>query len=79
MHHEVTLPQLGEDTAEEAEVAEWLVQQGDAVQEGDDLVEMTTDKAAFTVPAPKTGTIAELRVREGDEVTVGEVICIIEE
>lgn len=78
MLYEVKLPDLGEDAAEEATVSYWLVEEGDAVIEGEDLVEMTTDKAAFSVPSPKTGILREKLVEDGDDVTVGEVICLIE-
>lgn len=75
---EVKLPDLGEDAAEEATVSYWLVEEADAVNEGDDLVEMTTDKAAFSVPSPNTGILREKLVEEGDDVTVGDVICVLE-
>ena len=77
---EVTLPPLGDDddAPEEAEVSFWYVDEGEAVEEGQDLVEMVTDKAAFSVPAPAGGTVTSLRVAEGDKVKVGEVIAILE-
>ena len=78
MRYEVTLPSLGDDTIETATVSLWLADEGDIVNENDDLVEMTTDKAAFTVPSPKTGTLAEKLVEEDDEVNVGDVICVLE-
>lgn len=78
MKYEVKLPNLGDDAAEEATVSYWLVEEGDLVHEGDDLVEMTTDKAAFSVQAPKSGTVLEKLVEEGDEVTVGDVLCLLE-
>lgn len=78
MSYEVKLPDLGEDAGEEATVAYWLYEEGDYVKEGDDLVELTTDKAAFTVPSPRDGKIAEIVVQEGDDVVVGDVLCIIE-
>lgn len=78
MRCEVELPSLGEDSSEEANVSYWLVDVGDLVEEGDDLIEMTTDKAAFSVPSPVTGVVVEQLVQEGDDVVVGEVICVIE-
>ena len=79
MATEVKLPPLGEDAPDEAEVSFWYVAEGDQVDEGDDLVEMVTDKAAFTVPAPFSGTVASLEVGEGDKVDVGQVIATVEE
>jgi pyruvate/2-oxoglutarate dehydrogenase complex dihydrolipoamide acyltransferase (E2) component len=78
MRYEVTLPDLGDDTVSTATVSLWLADEGNIVTEDDDLVEMVTDKAAFTVPAPKTGTMVERLVEEDDEVSVGDVLCIIE-
>lgn len=78
MQYEVTLPSLGDDLEEMARVSMWLADEGDIVNENDDLVEMVTDKAAFTVPSPKSGTLVEKLVDEEDEVKVGDVICILE-
>jgi len=77
MRYEVTLPSMGDD-AETAIVSFWLADEGDIVNENDDLVEMTTDKASFTVPSPKTGTLFEKVVEEDDEVRVGDVLCILD-
>jgi biotin carboxyl carrier protein len=70
-----TLPSLGEDAGDEATVSFVYVDSGDIVKEGDDLVEMVTDKATFNVPSPKAGTIKKMRVSEGDTVKVGDPIC----
>lgn len=78
MRYEVKLPDLGDEAGDEATVSYWLVEEGDEVSESDDLVEMTTDKAAFSVPCPKAGVLLEKLVEEGDDVTVGDVLCIIE-
>ena len=51
---------------------------GDKVNEKDDLVEMTTDKAAFNVPSPCSGTLKQILVNEGDVVKVGSVLAMIE-
>jgi pyruvate/2-oxoglutarate dehydrogenase complex dihydrolipoamide acyltransferase (E2) component len=59
-------------------VSYWLVEEGDEVSESDDLVEMTTDKAAFSIPAPKSGVLLEKLVEEGEDVNVGDVLCILE-
>ena len=64
--------------AGEATVSSWMAEEGDEVLEGADLIEMTTDKAAFTLPCPKTGTLTEKSVSEGDEVHVGDLIAVIE-
>lgn len=80
MRYEVCLPSLGEDddAVRGGTVALWHAEIGSEVQEDDDLVEINTDKAAFVVPAPKSGTVLEQRVEEGGYAAVGDVLCIIE-
>lgn len=73
----VLLPQLGEGIAK-ATVTFWHVEIGKNVNEGDDLVELTTDKATFNLPAPASGVLKEILVNEGDEVKVGEALAVIE-
>jgi len=79
MEHNVELPELGDDAPDEAEISFWYVEEGEEVEEGQDLVEMVTDKAAFTVPSPAGGTLKEIKVREGDTVQVGQVMAVIED
>jgi len=79
MAYEVKLPDLGEDAGDEAEVSFWYVDIGEAVKEGQDLVEMVTDKAAFTVPSPSAGTLKEIRVQEGEVTKVGQVMAVLED
>ena len=76
--YEVKLPDLGEDAGNEATVSVWYFEEGDHVGEGDDLVEMTTDKATFAVPSPKAGILAEILANEGDVIASGEVLAILE-
>lgn len=74
----VILPELSEGI-DKATVSYWYFKTGEKVNEKDDLVELTTDKAAFNLPSPCTGRISEIMVQEGDTVNVGEVLAIIEE
>lgn len=76
---EVKLPELGAEAGDEATVSFWIVQEGDEVAEGDDLVEMLTDKANFNVPSPCTGKVAKLAADENDVIKVGDLLCEIEE
>jgi pyruvate dehydrogenase E2 component (dihydrolipoamide acetyltransferase) len=78
MPFSVKLPPLGDDAPDEAEVSFWYVEEGEAVEEGQDMVEMITDKAAFTVPAPVSGTIRTITAKEGEKVKVGQVMAIVE-
>lgn len=74
----VTLPSLGDDAGDEAQVSFVYVNVGDEVKEEADLVEMVTDKATFNVPCPKAGKIVAMRISEGDSVKVGDPICDME-
>lgn len=74
----VVLPELGEGITK-ATVSYWYFQVGEKVNEKDDLVELTTDKATFNLPSPCTGTLSEVFFREGDAVSVGDVLGAIEE
>ena len=64
------LPDLGEGTVE-AEIIEWHVKPGDAVAEGDVIVDVMTDKANIEVPSPTTGTVLRTTGEPGDMVAVG--------
>ncbi|UCD56550.1 MAG: hypothetical protein JSV16_12035 [Candidatus Hydrogenedentota bacterium] len=77
--YEVKLPDLGEDAGDEATVSFWHFDEGDEVNEGDDLVEMITDKATFNVPCPRSGVLDEIVADEGETVKVGEVLAILDE
>ena len=74
---EVKLPQIAEGV-DKASVSYWHRTAGDSVKEGEDLVELVTDKATFNLPAPVSGTVKEILVKEGDEVKVGQVLAKIE-
>ena len=74
----VVLPELGEGI-EKATVSYWFIQEGEKVNQKDDLVELATDKATFNLPSPCSGTLTEILFHEGDSVNVGEVLAIIEE
>ena len=74
---EVKLPELASGVAK-ATVSFWHFNEGENVKQGDDLVEMLTDKATFNVPSPVSGTVRNIKAQEGQEVNVGEIIAIIE-
>jgi pyruvate/2-oxoglutarate dehydrogenase complex dihydrolipoamide acyltransferase (E2) component len=80
MQFEVILPSLGDedDAVTGGSISYWLVEEGDRVREGDELVELTTDKAAFVVPSPRSGILVEKYLTEGDDVSVGDALCLLE-
>ncbi len=67
------LPDLGEGV-HEAEILALPVSIGQAVTEGDVIMEIETDKAAVEIPSPYTGTVREIMVKVGDMAVVGDVL-----
>jgi 2-oxoglutarate decarboxylase len=65
----------GGESVTEGTILEWSVKVGDAVKDGDTVVEISTDKVDMELPAPTSGTITEILAAEGDTVTVGQVIA----
>ncbi len=74
---EVTLPFLAEGV-DKANVTYWHKKIRDNLKEGEDLVELVTDKATFNLPAPASGVLKEVLASEGDEVKVGQILAKIE-
>jgi pyruvate dehydrogenase E2 component (dihydrolipoamide acetyltransferase) len=74
---EVTLPSLGEGV-KSADVLSVLVKVGDAVAKDQGILELETDKATVEVPSPAAGTVAEVRVKDGDQVSTGSVVLVLE-
>ncbi len=69
------LPDLGEGV-HEAEILTLPVALGQAVREGDVIMEIETDKAAVEIPSPYTGTVSEIMVQVGDMAVVGDVLIV---
>ena len=76
MAYEFKLPDLGEGLTE-AEIARWLVAEGDAVAEDQPLVEVQTDKTTVEIPSPREGTVLKILVEEGEVAPVGAVLVVI--
>ncbi|MDD5436538.1 MAG: lipoyl domain-containing protein [Candidatus Omnitrophica bacterium] len=74
---EVKLPPIAEGI-NKAGVSYWHHAVGEKITEGEDLVELVTDKATFNLPAPSSGILKEIVVSEGDEAKVGQVLAKIE-
>src|SRR5436305_549835 len=73
---DVTMPKLS-DTMEEGKILKWLKQPGERVGIGEILAEVETDKANMELEAYDEGTIAEVRVQEGESAPVGAVIAVL--
>src|SRR5262245_14994738 len=74
----VVVPEVGESIVD-ARVAKWLKKEGDAVNVGDPLVELETDKIDLEVAAPQAGVLGRIAHGDGADVKVGEVLGIIED
>ena len=74
---QIQMPEMGESVTEGI-VLEWHVAEGDFVNEGDTVVEVSTDKVDAEVPAPADGVITKLLVQVDDEVPVGAPLAEME-
>jgi len=77
MATEFKLPELGENI-ESGDLVRLMVKPGASITEGEPVMELETDKAVVEVPSSVTGTIGEIRVKEGDKLRVGQVIFTVE-
>ncbi len=75
---ELKIPAVGE-SVQEVQIGRWLKKEGDAVEEDQSVVELETDKASLEVPAPRSGVLEKILKKEGETVSVGEVIGYIQE
>jgi pyruvate dehydrogenase E2 component (dihydrolipoamide acetyltransferase) len=73
---DVVMPRMGE-TVDEGTVNTWHKAVGDQVAEGEPLLEIGTDKVDTDIPAPASGTLAEIRVPEGQTVPVATILAVI--
>jgi len=78
MSREVKVPVLPE-SVEDAIVSAWHKKPGDAVSRDENLVDLETDKVVLEVPAPVDGVLGEVSAAEGETVTSGQLLAILEE
>lgn len=74
---EFKLPELGEGV-HEGELIKWKIKPGDTVSYDQPLCEIMTDKATIEIPSAFKGTVAKLHAKEGEVVTVGQIMCSFE-
>jgi 2-oxoisovalerate dehydrogenase E2 component (dihydrolipoyl transacylase) len=72
------MPQLGESVTE-GTIAQWLKKPGDSIEKYEPFVEISTDKVTAEMPAPVSGVLKEIIVKEGDTVPTGAPIAVIDE
>ncbi len=71
------LPELGENI-EQGDLVRLMISPGSKVSEGQPVMELETDKAVVEVPSSVTGTVKEIKVKEGEKIKVGQVIFTLE-
>jgi len=77
MQIEVKVPQLSESVSE-ATLVSWHKQPGEAVAEGENLIDIETDKVVLELPAIKSGVLTKILKQNGDKVTSNEVIALLD-
>ena len=77
MSEQIIVPALGESITE-ATVAKWLKSVGDTVEADEPIVELETDKVNLEVPSPISGTVGDIKFKDGDTVEVGAVLGSIQ-
>ncbi len=78
MPTKIVVPELGESVVE-ATVGHWRKNQGDRVAVGDVLVELETEKVDLEVGAERSGVLARIERKEGEDVKIGDLLGVIEE
>src|SRR5712691_2505055 len=74
---DVLMPQMGESIAE-GTLSKWLKKVGDQVKRDEPLFEISTDKVDAEIPSPSAGTLAEIKVQEGQTVPVQTLVAVLE-
>ena len=78
MSVDIKVPSLGESVTE-ATIARWYKSIGDTVSIDEPLLELETDKVTLEVPAPASGQLTDIKVKDGDTVEVGAILGAIAE
>ncbi len=74
---EIRVPQLSESVSE-ATLLSWHKQPGEAVAEGENLIDVETDKVVLELPAPRSGVLVKVLKQNGAKVTSNEVIAFLD-
>ncbi len=77
MPTEFKIPELGENVTS-GDVVRVLVKPGDTVAKDQPLLELETDKATIEVPSTVAGTVKEIKVKQGDKVSVGQLVLTVD-
>ena len=77
MNIEIKIPQLSESVTE-ATLVTWHKQVGEAVAEGENLIDIETDKVVLELPASNSGVLSKIIKGDGEKVVSGEVIALLD-
>jgi pyruvate/2-oxoglutarate dehydrogenase complex dihydrolipoamide acyltransferase (E2) component len=77
MRHNLVMPDLGLGHRP-VTISLWLVEIGVEVTEGDRLVELSADSVTVDLPSPASGRLVESLATEDEEVSIGQILGIIE-
>ena len=75
---EIRLPQLAEGS-DSGTVVNILVAPGDKVQKDQTVLELENQKAVAPIPSPAAGTVTQVHVKQGDVVSVGQLLATLSE
>ena len=78
MNIEVELPDLGNEAGDHGTVVEWHFEEGESVEQGEILMEVSCESGVIDVPAPRAGILIERIVDEDEIVRVGEPVALME-
>ena len=78
MQKEFELPDIGTETDDEITISFWHMEEDEEFVKDEDLLEVSTNNVTLKIVTPGTGKLIEILAQEGDVVTVGGVIALIE-
>ncbi len=73
---DILMPQMGESITE-GTITKWLKKVGDSIQRDEPIFEISTDKVDAEIPSPIAGKLSEIKVQEGQTVTINTVVAVI--
>jgi pyruvate dehydrogenase E2 component (dihydrolipoamide acetyltransferase) len=73
---DIVMPQMGESITE-GTITKWLKKVGDTVQRDEPIFEISTDKVDAEIPSPVAGVLTEIKIAEGQTVTINTVVAVI--
>src|SRR6478672_111123 len=76
MPTDVIMPQMGESIFE-GTITKWLKKPGEKVQRDEPLFEISTDKVDTEIPAPASGVVQDILIKEGETVQINTVVAVI--